>query len=536
MEHIGFLSYASEDNAGEDHSLTALRKALEHEVGLQLGRRAPIFQASVDIPAGDQWHARIKEAATAAQVFIAILTPNYYGSAYCAEELRIFLEEEERRGRSDLILPLSYIPRDAARLEDAPVNHDLAEAIVRHQIVSAQALYEATPTRLLFDERSRPLLQQLAFQIALRVKEQRGSPRVPVLTVGPGEMYDSIVQAIRDAPPGAQTRVRPRIYLESIIIDRPVEIIGESAGTAEIPGGRIRARTPGAVGHKVEVHGIGPALTFNAPYARIANLVLRPSPDSRFPAHCVVVSDGHLDMSSCDVTGSGFACVVVRGRSEVQLSLCRIHHSGQGGVLFEGESTGTVMNCLVYRNRDSGIHVQGRSTPVIRDNVVCRNSKFGVFVYEQSRPMVSHNLISSNELGGILVWDPADPLVARNRVERNGLGVVVNGRDAVAKGRFIANAIRNNRGVGVIVEAHAAPDFCRNTITGNQDSGVVLQAHGVAGRFIRNEITGNAGVGVHVKDGDPEIRRNRFRGNARAPVEGRGAEAILRMNEVEQGP
>lgn len=106
-EFAAFMSYAHIDHS--DGYLTSFRKALSREIHLQTGQEFPIFQDRKDILWGKNWSSRIDQALNAATFLIVIITPSFFRSQHCQNELEKFVEREETLGRSDLILPIYFI-------------------------------------------------------------------------------------------------------------------------------------------------------------------------------------------------------------------------------------------------------------------------------------------------------------------------------------------------------------------------------------------------------------------------------------------
>ena len=114
-----FLSYAQIDDASRQ--ISSLRKRLEREARMHLGEEFRIFQDRVDLGWGEDWRSQIFSALGRTTVLIAILTPNYFKSPNCRDELQAFLQHEQELGIEGLILPLYYVPiprlKDPATLE-----------------------------------------------------------------------------------------------------------------------------------------------------------------------------------------------------------------------------------------------------------------------------------------------------------------------------------------------------------------------------------------------------------------------------------
>ena len=76
---------------------------------MQLGQEFPVFQDRKDILVGEQWDARIRTAIENTTLLIAIVTPAFLRSEACREEVNLFVDQERRLGRDDLIIPVLYV-------------------------------------------------------------------------------------------------------------------------------------------------------------------------------------------------------------------------------------------------------------------------------------------------------------------------------------------------------------------------------------------------------------------------------------------
>src|ERR1700751_4727867 len=96
-EVVGFFSYSREDDEAFEGMLSALRDAIQRELGAQLGRSKATFRLWQDkeaIAPGKLWESEIKNAVQQSLFFIPIVTPRMVNSKYCQFEFDAFLERE----------------------------------------------------------------------------------------------------------------------------------------------------------------------------------------------------------------------------------------------------------------------------------------------------------------------------------------------------------------------------------------------------------------------------------------------------------
>jgi len=152
-----FLSYTRIDDQFFGGSITSLRKFLELGVQVVTGRADfNIFQDIDGIEFGQQWQARLDRAIVSTRFLIPIITPLFFQSSACRDELEKFIEHEKRLGRDDLILPVYFVT--------APV-------LEKRDLLSADPLASAISARQRYDWRSRADLPIDAPQIRSAVMD-----------------------------------------------------------------------------------------------------------------------------------------------------------------------------------------------------------------------------------------------------------------------------------------------------------------------------------------------------------------------------
>ena len=104
-----FLSYTRLDDEFFGGSITALRRLFELGVQVVTGdRRFSIFQDVDGIELGQKWQKRIDEAILESSLLIPIVTPLFFTSEPCRDELDKFIEHEKSLGADDRILPVYF--------------------------------------------------------------------------------------------------------------------------------------------------------------------------------------------------------------------------------------------------------------------------------------------------------------------------------------------------------------------------------------------------------------------------------------------
>jgi hypothetical protein len=130
-----FLSYTRTDDEYFGGKITALRGALELGIRVVTGdKNFEIFQDIEGIELGQQWQKRLAEELSGdARFLIPIITPLFFSSNFCRDELGKFIDYEKTTGRDDLILPIYFITTPFLEKTDQPNTDPLALEISKRQ-------------------------------------------------------------------------------------------------------------------------------------------------------------------------------------------------------------------------------------------------------------------------------------------------------------------------------------------------------------------------------------------------------------------
>jgi hypothetical protein len=130
---VAFMSYAHRDD--RSGRLTELREHLSEEVSVQTGEDFEVFQDRDAILWGQNWKERIEDSLNEVTFLIAIITPSFFGSPHCRNELKRFIDREKKLDRNDLILPIYYVDTPLVNDEAKRATDELAQIIATRQYV-----------------------------------------------------------------------------------------------------------------------------------------------------------------------------------------------------------------------------------------------------------------------------------------------------------------------------------------------------------------------------------------------------------------
>jgi hypothetical protein len=117
-----FWSYVQKDDDGDHGRIHALSEDLRERYRIQTGEELELFVDREDIGWGEAWKRRINTAIAGTTFFIPVLTPSYFKSQACREEILTFASTAERLGLGELILSVYWV--DVPDLENDPESSD----------------------------------------------------------------------------------------------------------------------------------------------------------------------------------------------------------------------------------------------------------------------------------------------------------------------------------------------------------------------------------------------------------------------------
>jgi F-box protein 11 len=390
---IAFLSYVNLDDQHDQGRLTQFRERLSGEVRMQTGEPFDIFQDRKDIKLGQQWQERINDALDATLFLIPIITPAFFKSTACRDELERFIKREKELGRGDLILPIYYV--------ECPVLSDKAKRELDPLAKVIAARQYADWCDLRFEEFTSPQLRKAVANIAKQIvealershsgtdikpKETKPAPTAknepPTVFVDAWHQgdYATITEALKAVKAGTRILVRPGWYNEGIVIDKPIEIIGD--GNRE----------------EIVIESSGKStIIFQANNGRIANLTMRQV--GKNILYCVNIVQGRLELVACDISSQGLACVAILSGADSCLRGNRIHDATGAGVVVNLAGRVILEDNEIFTNMLTGVQIIEGSNTTLRRNRIFQNSGTGILVQSGGGGIFEDNDLRGNTKG-----------------------------------------------------------------------------------------------------------------------------------------
>ena len=209
-----FLSYTRLDDEYFGGAITSLRRLLELGVQVVTGDRTfNIFQDVDGIEFGQAWKKRLTEAISTSRFLIPIVTPLFFKSDPCRDELKQFIAHEKSLGRDDLILPIYFVTAPVLERPELIKNDTLVFEISNRQRYDWRVQADLPPN----DPQIRRAVRELAERIAAAIARTSGPAPAPV---GRGDdAADGASKLVRSLGPEREAKKPRKLVLW--VDDRP---------------------------------------------------------------------------------------------------------------------------------------------------------------------------------------------------------------------------------------------------------------------------------------------------------------------------
>ena len=108
---FGFWSYVQEDDNGDGGRILDLVGDLRAQYKMRTAEGLELFVDRESIRWGEEWEKLIGDAIAGTTFFIPIITPSYFRSNPCRQELLKFVREADRLGLQQLLMPVYWVTR-----------------------------------------------------------------------------------------------------------------------------------------------------------------------------------------------------------------------------------------------------------------------------------------------------------------------------------------------------------------------------------------------------------------------------------------
>lgn len=258
---------------------------------------------------------------------------------------------------------------------------------------------------------ARPTAQQI---LAIVGPQSRHFPfadsdRVTVVVAPQGRgHYDSLAEAVAQAPAGARIVVHPGKYREPLRVERTLEIIGDGRPEDII----ISVRDD----HAVQIATGKPLL--------LRGLTIRARRGSQsIDCYAVDVAEGRPTIKDCIIQSEALAAVAVHDGADPTFKRCQILGSPDTGVFVYDRGRGTFEACDIFSHQGAGVTVSEGGETLLKRCKIYDNAGHGVAVFRGGSATLEGCQVLSNGQSGLVV---AGRAVARKSQFSDNAGVAVD--------------------------------------------------------------------------------------------------------------
>jgi F-box protein 11 len=334
----------------------------------------------------------------------------------------------------------------------------------------------------------------------------------PVVASGGGRAkFTTLAEALGQVEPGARIQVEPGVYRGSVVLDKPVEIVGD-----------------GPVEEVVLEASDGPCLWIEAGQVSVQGLTIRrlagPSEDKLHSSAVTIIQEKSV-LKDCDISADAGPCVTIAGAEAKPFIVgCTIHDGKSEGIAVFASGQGTVEDCDIHGHAGPGVAIREGGQPTIRGCRIHDGKSAGISVDMGGRGVVEDCDIYGQVGAGVAICRKADPILRGCKIHDGQAGGILVATEA--RGKVEACDIFGNAGDGVAILAGGQPYIRGCMLHDGGSAGVAVHRDG-QGVVEDCDIFGNTGDGVEISEGgDPIVRgckiHNWNRAGARIHANGKG--------------
>jgi parallel beta-helix repeat protein len=284
--------------------------------------------------------------------------------------------------------------------------------------------------------------------------------------------YRTISEAIKAAKEGAKILVKEGIYQEGLVINKPVEIIGDGQ-TSEI----------------ILEYSDADCILMQTNYAKVKGLTICGQAGLKGKKYYAVdIPQGCLILEDCDITSDSLACIAIHGlTAKPRISRCKIHDGKWSGIHIYEKGQGIVEDCDIFANTFSGVGIREEGNPTIRRCKIHDNAG-GILVNNKGQGIVEDCDIFANTLSSVQITEEANPTIRRCKIhdsKQSGIFVHEKGQGIVEDCDIFANT---NAGVRIKEESNPIIQKCRINRNGYE---AIWSSENGRGRVENCDLTGN---------------------------------------------
>ncbi|HEC77068.1 MAG TPA: PKD domain-containing protein [Thermoplasmatales archaeon] len=188
--------------------------------------------------------------------------------------------------------------------------------------------------------------------------------------------FSTIQQGLDVISENGTVYVYSGIYIENVIIDKHIELIGEDKNTTIIDGNQS-----------------GDAIKIIADGVSIEGFGIR-NGGSWANAGIEIYNAGNATISNCNIYSNNYYGIYAYSSFNNSISNCNIYSNNDVGILFDYSSSNTISNCNISNNK-YGIYAYSSSSNTI-SNCNISNNGYGIRLYFSSNNIIYNNIFNDS--------------------------------------------------------------------------------------------------------------------------------------------
>lgn len=129
-----FLSYTHQDDQFFGGYISTFRQKLEDAVHVVTGQLTfRLFQDVEGLVLGENWQKKLSDVIGKSSLLVPMMTPLFFNSSYCRDEVDLFLKHEKEVGRGDMIIPIYFLSSAKLEKEDEKNRDPIAKTLAERQ-------------------------------------------------------------------------------------------------------------------------------------------------------------------------------------------------------------------------------------------------------------------------------------------------------------------------------------------------------------------------------------------------------------------
>ncbi len=362
-----FVSYSHKDEE--------LRDELDKHLSILKHRGLISTWHDRRIEAGEEWKGEIDEHLNSAQIILLLISSDFLASKYCYDiEMKRAMERHESEEARVIPIILRHVlwkGSPFSKLQALPTN---AEPIKDGDWRSVDEAFADVAEGL---ETAINNLELKNNKPDIGTSLRNNGPKTIIVDQWCRGDFATISEAIAAAPPGSRILVHSGTYDEGLILDKPLEIVGD--GNL----GDVVIRAEGKE-----------AIFFRATRGKVTNLELQQMGGCDFFG--VDIQQGLLELEGCDITSSPLSCVAIHGKAFLKLRGNKIHDSEHSGILVLENGQGLIEDNDIFGNEFPGITIRESGNLTVRRNKIRDGKSAGIAFLNNGQGLIEDNDIFGN--------------------------------------------------------------------------------------------------------------------------------------------